>query len=171
MTKKMCKVREIAKTRATTLVKECIEGYGETFFRVAAALIKSRPNIASYDAMIGAAHALVLIDRLGVSNMAAFANAIQAIPPVWVADLGEIDAQKKTQLDSRVSELEFSVRASNCLKNIDITFVGELVQRTRAELLKTKALGRKTMREIVELLRDDGLSLGMKLDGWICPVK
>jgi transcriptional regulator len=62
-----------------------------------------------------------------------------------------------------VSELELGMRANNCLENEDIKFVYELVQRTEAELLKTKYVGRKTLNEIKEILADDGLSLGMKL--------
>jgi DNA-directed RNA polymerase subunit alpha len=65
-----------------------------------------------------------------------------------------------------VDELELSVRASNCLQNANITFIGELVQRTEQEMLKTKNFGRKSLREIKEILAEMGLSLGMKLDNW-----
>lgn len=60
-----------------------------------------------------------------------------------------------------VSELELSVRSANCLKNADIKFIGELVQRTEAEMLKTKNFGRKSLNEIKEILADMGLNLGM----------
>ena len=60
-----------------------------------------------------------------------------------------------------VSELELSVRSANCLKNADIKFIGELVQRTEGEMLKTKNFGRKSLNEIKEILADMGLSLGM----------
>ncbi|HTY25855.1 MAG TPA: DNA-directed RNA polymerase subunit alpha [Desulfomonilaceae bacterium] len=59
-----------------------------------------------------------------------------------------------------VSELELSVRSANCLKNADIKYIGELVQRTEAEMLKTKNFGRKSLNEIKEILADMGLSLG-----------
>lgn len=64
----------------------------------------------------------------------------------------------------RVEELELSVRSANCLQNADIRFIGELVQKTENEMLKTKNFGRKSLNEIKEVLSDMGLSLGMKLD-------
>jgi len=60
-----------------------------------------------------------------------------------------------------VSELELSVRSANCLKNADIKYIGELVQRTEAEMLKTKNFGRKSLNEIKEILADMDLHLGM----------
>lgn len=65
-----------------------------------------------------------------------------------------------------VSELELSVRSANCLKNANITLIGELVQKTEAEMLKTKNFGRKSLNEIKSILTDMGLSLGMKLDNF-----
>lgn len=62
-----------------------------------------------------------------------------------------------------VNELELSVRSANCLKNADIKFIGELVQRTEAEMLKTKNFGRKSLNEIKEILADMGLSLGLSI--------
>ncbi len=60
-----------------------------------------------------------------------------------------------------VNELELSVRSANCLKNADIKFIGELVQRSEAEMLKTKNFGRKSLNEIKEILADMDLHLGM----------
>lgn len=60
-----------------------------------------------------------------------------------------------------VAELELSVRSANCLKNADIKFIGELVQRTESEMLKTKNFGRKSLNEIKEILADMDLHLGM----------
>jgi len=65
-----------------------------------------------------------------------------------------------------VDELELSVRSANCLKNADINYIGELVQRTEAEMLKTKNFGRKSLNEIKEILSEMGLQLGMKLDNF-----
>ncbi len=62
-----------------------------------------------------------------------------------------------------VSELELSVRSANCLKNADIKYIGELVQRTESEMLKTKNFGRKSLNEIKEILADMGLQLGMNV--------
>jgi len=63
-----------------------------------------------------------------------------------------------------VDELEFSVRSQNCLQNADIKYIGELVQRSEQEMLKTKNFGHKSLNEIKEILREMGLELGMKID-------
>jgi DNA-directed RNA polymerase subunit alpha len=63
-----------------------------------------------------------------------------------------------------VDELELSVRSANCLQNANIRFIGELVQKTEAEMLKTKNFGRKSLNEIKETLSSLGLSLGMAID-------
>jgi DNA-directed RNA polymerase subunit alpha len=68
------------------------------------------------------------------------------------------------QLNRSVEELELSVRSYNCLKNANIQTIGELVQKTEAEMLRTKNFGRKSLNEIKEILANMGLSLGMKLD-------
>jgi len=65
-----------------------------------------------------------------------------------------------------VSELELSVRSINCLQNAKIETIGELVQKTEAEMLKTKNFGRKSLNEIKHILASMGLSLGMKLDNF-----
>ncbi|HSI05311.1 MAG TPA: DNA-directed RNA polymerase subunit alpha C-terminal domain-containing protein, partial [Myxococcota bacterium] len=65
-----------------------------------------------------------------------------------------------------VDELDLSVRAENCLQSANIKYIGDLVQKTEAEMLKTKNFGRKSLKEIKELLAEMGLSLGMKLDAW-----
>jgi DNA-directed RNA polymerase subunit alpha len=63
-----------------------------------------------------------------------------------------------------VDELELSVRSANCLKNAGIHIIGELVQKTEAEMLKTRNFGRKSLNEIKEILSEMGLSLGMKIE-------
>jgi len=65
-----------------------------------------------------------------------------------------------------VSELELSVRSANCLKNAEITLIGELVQKTESEMLKTKNFGRKSLNEIKTILNEMGLFLGMKLENF-----
>jgi len=65
-----------------------------------------------------------------------------------------------------VDELELSVRSANCLKNADIHLIGELVQKTDQEMLKTKNFGRKSLNEIKEILGEMGLSLGQKLENF-----
>lgn len=68
------------------------------------------------------------------------------------------------QLLRHVEDLELSVRSANCLKNAGINLIGELVQKTEAEMLKTKNFGRKSLNEIKEILAEQGLGFGMKLD-------
>jgi len=65
-----------------------------------------------------------------------------------------------------VAELELSVRSANCLQNADIKFIGELVQRTEAEMLKTKNFGRKSLNEIKEILQEMGLDFGMHVENF-----
>ena len=65
-----------------------------------------------------------------------------------------------------VDELELTVRSANCLKAENIFYIGDLIQRTENELLKTPNLGRKSLNEIKEVLASRGLTLGMKLEGW-----
>ena len=68
-----------------------------------------------------------------------------------------------------VEELELSVRSANCLKNADINKIYQLVSKTETEMLKTKNFGRKSLNEIKEVLTEMGLSLGMKLEGFLPP--
>ncbi len=72
--------------------------------------------------------------------------------------------QINENLFKSVDELELSVRSANCLKNAGILLIGELVQKTEAEMLKTKNFGRKSLNEIKEILAEMGLTLGMKID-------
>ncbi len=79
----------------------------------------------------------------------------------------EIDKEREKlneNLSRSVEELELSVRSYNCLKNAEIRTIRDLVQKTEAEMLKTKNFGRKSLNEIKEILAEMGLSLGMKLD-------
>ena len=79
----------------------------------------------------------------------------------------EVDREAERMMENlkrSVEELELSVRSYNCLKNAEIKTIGDLVQRTEAEMLKTKNFGRKSLNEIKEILSEMGLSFGMKLD-------
>jgi len=85
--------------------------------------------------------------------------------PEATEDTAERGTDKMSeQLNRSVEELELSVRSYNCLKNANIQTIGELVQKTEAEMLRTKNFGRKSLNEIKEILGNMGLSLGMKLD-------
>lgn len=66
----------------------------------------------------------------------------------------------------RIEEIDLSVRSANCLENADIKYIGELVQRTEPEMLRTKNFGRKSLNEIKDMLSEMGLGLGMKLDNF-----
>lgn len=70
------------------------------------------------------------------------------------------------QLLRKVDELELSVRSANCLKNDNIVYIGDLVQKTEAEMLRTPNFGRKSLNEIKEVLSTMGLRLGMELPAW-----
>ncbi len=70
------------------------------------------------------------------------------------------------KLNRHVNELELSVRSINCLQNADIDTIGELVQRTEPEMLKTKNFGRKSLNELKEILLEMGLTFGMDVKGW-----
>jgi len=65
-----------------------------------------------------------------------------------------------------VDDLELTVRSANCLKAENIYYIGDLIQRSETELLKTPNLGRKSLNEIKEVLASRGLSLGMRLENW-----
>lgn len=77
-----------------------------------------------------------------------------------------LEGQVNENLYRPVDELELSVRSANCLQNADIKFIGELVQRTEQEMLKTKNFGRKSLNEIREILHEMGLGFGMRLEGF-----
>ena len=66
----------------------------------------------------------------------------------------------------KVDELELSVRSANCLKNDNIIYIGDLVQKTEAEMLRTPNFGRKSLNEIKEVLAQMGLHLGMEIPNW-----
>lgn len=86
-------------------------------------------------------------------------------------EVSEFDGDPlNANLDRSVEDLELSVRSSNCLRNANITYIGELVQKTEAEMLKTKNFGRKSLNEIKQLLSEMELSLGMPIDNWQFPV-
>jgi DNA-directed RNA polymerase subunit alpha len=81
-----------------------------------------------------------------------------------------IELPKQTSVDPillrPVDDLELTVRSANCLKAENIYYIGDLIQRTETELLKTPNLGRKSLNEIKEVLASRGLTLGMKLENW-----
>lgn len=114
-------------------------------------------SVSPQDAVAYAAK--ILKDQLSI-----FINFEEAdeSAPVELAGDDEINEN----LFRSVNELELTVRAEHCLQNANITLIGELVQRSEPEMLKTRNFGRKSLKEIKDLLEDMGLSLGMKIDNW-----
>jgi DNA-directed RNA polymerase subunit alpha len=96
-------------------------------------------------------------------QMTPFINFEEEAEPDEVEEEEEGDKLNEN-LFRPVSELELSVRSANCLKNAEISMIGELVQKTEGEMLKTKNFGRKSLNEIKTILTEMGLSLGMKID-------
>jgi DNA-directed RNA polymerase subunit alpha len=87
-----------------------------------------------------------------------------AVAPAASASTEDKQPGINENLLRKVDELELSVRSANCLQNAGIKYIGELVQRSESEMLKTKNFGRKSLNEIKEILTEMGLSLGMKLE-------
>ena len=88
-----------------------------------------------------------------------------AAPSAAPADTGDTATINRFLL-KKVDELELSVRSANCLKNDNIIYIGDLVQKTEAEMLRTPNFGRKSLNEIKEVLSAMGLRLGMEIPGW-----
>jgi len=109
------------------------------------------------------ASAKILVEQLVVFTQLEGAGAL---------DLGELTRQRDEGpeppaiLMRPVDELELTVRSANCLKAENIYYIGDLVQRSETELLKTPNLGRKSLNEIKEVLASRGLTLGTRLEGW-----
>lgn len=94
-----------------------------------------------------------------------FINFEETEDPAIVETARE-DSRLNENLYRSVDELELSVRSANCLQQANIRTIGDLVQKSEAEMLKTKNFGRKSLKEIKEILAEMGLSLGMKLENW-----
>jgi DNA-directed RNA polymerase subunit alpha len=101
--------------------------------------------------------------KLLKDHMAIFINFEEAAEQTEEISERGLDKQNEI-LNRSVEELELSVRSYNCLKNANIQSIAELVQKTEAEMLRTKNFGRKSLNEIKEILANMGLSLGMRID-------
>ncbi len=119
--------------------------------------IKTDGSVKPEDAL--ALSARILVDQLGL-----FINFED--PEVVKKEEIEEELPFNKILLKKVDELELSVRANNCLKNDNITYIGELVQKTENDMLKTPNFGRKSLNEIKEQLGLMGLYLGMEVQGW-----
>ncbi|MGO1121177.1 DNA-directed RNA polymerase subunit alpha [Rhodovibrionaceae bacterium A322] len=87
-------------------------------------------------------------------------------PQARVEEAQETEPPFNRNLLRKVDELELSVRSANCLKNDNIVYIGDLVQKTEAEMLRTPNFGRKSLNEIKEVLSQMGLHLGMEIPNW-----
>ncbi len=117
-------------------------------------------SITPENALRGAA--IILKDQLNV-----FAGEDDiVISQEVVQEIKEEAPRLNEHLYRRIDELELSVRSSNCLENANIKYIGELVQRSENEMLRTKNFGRKSLNEIKEIIAEMGLSWGMRLEGF-----
>jgi DNA-directed RNA polymerase subunit alpha len=99
-------------------------------------------------------------------RMAAPSMIGTAATPMAAEQIATDTNQLNRYLLKKVDELELSVRSANCLKNDNIIYIGDLVQKTEAEMLRTPNFGRKSLNEIKEVLASMGLRLGMDIPGW-----
>lgn len=120
------------------------------------------------DGSIKPEESLSLSSKIMKEQLQVFINFDESVEPD-VSEEKSISPKLNENLFRSVDDLELSVRSANCLKNANIRYIGELVTRSEAEMLKTKNFGRKSLNEIKELLSEMGLSLGMKIDGWPPP--
>lgn len=122
------------------------------------------------DGSVAPEDAVAYAAKIFKEQMSIFINFDEDLEP---APDEKTDEQQKPKFNENlyrsVEELELSVRSANCLKNAEILKIYQLVQKSEAEMLKTKNFGRKSLNEIKEVLTEMGLSLGMKLEGFVPP--
>jgi DNA-directed RNA polymerase subunit alpha len=117
------------------------------------------------DGSVAPADAVAYAAKIVKEQLSIFINFDETEEPA--EEVKPVEEQKLNEnLFRSVDELELSVRSANCLQNANIKTIGDLVLKTEAEMLKTKNFGRKSLKEIKEILAEMGLSLGMKLDSW-----
>ncbi|MBJ6762948.1 DNA-directed RNA polymerase subunit alpha [Myxococcaceae bacterium JPH2] len=117
------------------------------------------------DGSVSPQDAVAYAAKIIKEQLTVFVNFDETEEPV-IAEAPKEEAKLNENLFRSVDELELSVRSANCLQQANIKTIGDLVQRTEAEMLKTKNFGRKSLKEIKEILAEMGLSLGMKLENW-----
>src|SRR5229473_707627 len=117
------------------------------------------------DGSVSPQDAVAYAAKIIKEQLTVFINFDETEEPV-VMEQPKEEAKLNENLFRSVDELELSVRSANCLQQANIRTIGDLVQRTEAEMLKTKNFGRKSLKEIKEILAEMGLSLGMKLENW-----
>jgi DNA-directed RNA polymerase subunit alpha len=122
------------------------------------------------DGSVKAEDAVAYAAKILKEQMSIFINFDEQLEPEPEKKSRETQKPKfNDNLYRSVEELELSVRSANCLKNANILKIYQLVSKTEGEMLKTKNFGRKSLNEIKEVLTEMGLSLGMKLEGFLPP--
>ncbi len=116
------------------------------------------------DGSISPEDAIAFAARILQDQLSTFVNFDE--PEAAGRDEEEDDLEFNPLLLKKVDELELSVRSANCLKNDNIVYIGDLIQKTEAEMLRTPNFGRKSLNEIKEVLSQMGLRLGMEVPGW-----
>ncbi|MFL5294511.1 MAG: DNA-directed RNA polymerase subunit alpha, partial [Myxococcales bacterium] len=114
---------------------------------------------------VSPADAVAFAAKIVKEQLSIFINFDEAEEPAPI-ELPKSEEKLNENLFRSVDELELSVRSANCLQNANIKTIGDLVQKSEADMLKTKNFGRKSLKEIKEILAEMGLSLGMKLENW-----
>lgn len=124
----------------------------------------------STDGSVRPEDALAYAAKILKEQMQVFINFDEEAVEPDLTEEGREDKPKHNEnLYRSVEDLELSVRSANCLRNAEIRYIGELVQKSEAEMLKTKNFGRKSLNEIKQLLSEMDLALGMKTEGWEPP--
>jgi DNA-directed RNA polymerase subunit alpha len=118
------------------------------------------------DGSVAPADAIAYGAKILKEQVQIFINFDEEAEPEYEEVAVESEILQNENLYRSVDELELSVRSANCLQNANIKLIGELVQKSEAEMLKTKNFGRKSLREIKDILSVMGLQLGMSFDGW-----
>jgi len=141
----------------------CKVNYTVTNARVGQRTDYDRLNLEVWtDGSVRPDDAVAYAARILQDQLAIFVNFEEA------AEIAEGQEERHPGLNENlfrsVAELELSVRSANCLQNAGIKYIGELVQRSEAEMLKTKNFGRKSLNEIKEILREMGLDFGMRIE-------
>ncbi len=120
------------------------------------------------DGSVSPEDALAFSAKILKEQVSVFINFDEDVEPEEKPEV-DTDTEFDEHLNRPVAELELSVRSANCLQNANIRYIGELVQKTEPEMLKTKNFGRKSLREIKDILEGMSLTLGMTLESWNNP--
>ena len=118
------------------------------------------------DGSVAPADAAAYAAKITKEQVQIFINFDEESEPEYEEQAAHNEILQNENLYRSVDELELSVRSANCLQNANIKLIGELVQKTEAEMLKTKNFGRKSLKEIKQVLSELGLELGMSIDNF-----